>query len=213
MIAVCLLTCDRPELTVLAASSFHKHHHARTDLRLLHCDGGSVTSENVDIARAYGYRTLIAPPRAERIGQMATLRHFVAAAGLLECDWILWLENDWEAVGSIPTSTFCDHADVETVRLFGVQKFEDGPRKWSGARRLLTRDRIDWQPHSYFGWECARAHWGAGGTLVKTSVLQRQLHQPRLKDVIKAENNLLSLRPIVNLMWCHGLQTTEGVIG
>jgi len=212
MIAVCLLTCDRPEMTILAASSFHKYHQARTDLVLLHCDGGSITTENVDIASAYGYLTLVAPPRHQRIGQMATLRYFVEEAVLVKCDWILWLENDWEAVAPIPSEDFLNDSEAETVRLFGTRKMQTGPRQMAGARRIHTHALIDWQPVSP-GWEEAYAHWGAGGTLIQTAVLLRQLHQPRLKDVIIAENNLLSWRPVENLMWCHGIETTAGVIG
>lgn len=212
MIAVCLLTCDRPELTAWAVSSFQKHHADRKDLLLLHCDGGSLTDENVRLARAYGYQTLVAPRRADRIGQMETLRHFVQKALSESCAWILWLENDWESVAPIPTEAFLHASGAETVRLFGVLKMHEGPRKLAGTRRIGTDERIDWRP-AMDGWETGRAHWGGGGTLVKTSILQRQLHQPRLKDVITAENYLLSLRPLENLMWCHGLISTEGIIG
>ena len=212
MIAVCLLTCDRPELTALAVSSFQKYHAGRPDLLLLHCDGGSLTDENVQLAEAYGYRTLMAPPRAERVGQMVTLRAFVKAAVKADCEWILWLENDWEAVAAIPSESFLTLTGAETVRLFGIKKMRSGPRQWAGSRRIHTTEMIKWCP-IIPGWEWGKAHWGAGGTLVKTAVLQRQFRQPRLKDVIIAENNLDSWRPTENLMWCHGLHTTEGVIG
>ncbi len=212
MIAVCLLTCDRPELTALCASSFQKYHADRADLVWLHCDGGSLTRENVMLAEAYGFLTLVAPPREQRIGQMATLRIFLEEAIRMDCDWMLWLENDWEAVARIPDEAFLNTTGADTVRLFGEKKMQSGPRMWAGIRRILTQERIVWTP-VLPGWEAGFAHWGAGGTLIKTDVLWRQRHQPRLKDVIKAENNLLSLRPVNNLMWCHGLVTTEGVIG
>lgn len=212
MTAICLLTCDRPELTAIAAASFDRHHSARCDQLRLHCDGGSETGENVAIAKAHGFQTLVAPARRDRIGQMATLRIFLDAITRYACDWLLWLENDWETVTPLPSESFLHESGADTVRLFGAKKFRSGPRQWAGARRILTRERIDWQP-AMAGWEAARAHWGAGGTLVQAAVLQRQIHQPRLKDVIKAENNLWSLRPIENLMWCRGLVTTAGVIG
>lgn len=210
MIAVCLLTCDRPELTVLSASSFQKYQ--TEDALLLHCDGGSLTDENVQIAKSYAYRTLVAPSRENRIGQMATLRFFVGAAWEAGCHWILWLENDWEAVAPLPTEEFLEWSGAETVRLFGAKKMRSGPRQWAGTRRMNTEERIEWVP-VLPGWEGGRAHWGGGGTFVQTDILRRQLHLPRLKDVITAENNLVSLRPVDNLMWCNGLHTTEGVIG
>jgi len=210
MIAVCLLTCDRPELTAIAAESFDRHHRRRQMLRL-HCDCGSGhTEENVSIAKAHGFTTLIAPD--ERIGQMATLKVFLEAVTKANCQWLLWLENDWETVAPLPSEQFLRNSGADTVRLFGVKKMRSGPRQWAGSRRILTQEPIDWQPDMP-GWESGRAHWGGGGTLVKTEVLQRQIHQSRLKDVIKAENNLLSLRPVENLMWCNGLETTPGVIG
>jgi len=212
MIAVCLLTCDRPELTALAVTSVQKYHQGRTDLLRLHCDGGSLTDENVRLAAAYDFITLTAPCRAERIGQMATLRIFVEAASRAHCDWMLWLENDWEFIAPCPDEAFLNWTSADTVRLFGAKKMRSGPRQWAGTRRIHTQERIEWVPIAA-GWEAGYAHWGAGGTLIRREVLARQLHQPRLKDVIIAENNLLSLRPVENLMWCNGLYTTEGVIG
>jgi hypothetical protein len=139
----------------------------------------------------------------------------VEEAVAAQCDWMLWLENDWEFVHAVPSPEFfrrLSNEGVETVRLFGTQKMKDGHRRLAGIRRILTRERIDWQPSSILGWEYGRAHWGAGGTLIQTDILQRHLHRSRLKDIIKAENNLRSVRPYVNLMWCNGLITTEGIL-
>lgn len=214
MIAICLLTCDRPALTEIAASSFSAYHPVRPDLLRLHCDGGSMTGENVEIASKHGFATLVAPPRSERIGQMATLRIFVETCVAMACRWLLWFENDWECVASLPDEEFLDFSRADTVRLFGAKKMRTGPRQWSGSRRILTQEPIDWQPSIALpGWEYGMAHWAGGGSFIKTEVLERQLHQPRLKDVIKAENNLRSLRPLDNVMWCNGLVTTAGVMG
>ena len=210
MIAVCLLTCDRPALTKLCVSSFVQHHGQRTDLLLLHCDGGSETDENVSLALSHGFLTLCAPSREERIGQMATLRIFLDEVKDAHCPWMLWLENDWETVAQIPTEDFLEQAD--TVRLFGVRKMRYGHRQLAGSRRMGTEDPIVWTEHAV-GWESGRAHWAAGGSLIRTEILERNRSVRRLKDVIEVENNLWSLRPVENLMWCHGVETTAGVMG
>lgn len=212
MLAVCLLTCDRPELTARTVESFAVHNAGRADLCLLHADGGSQMCENVDLAAAHGFHTLVAPLATERIGQMETLRIFLAEVTRQQIGWVVWLENDWESVVAMPSTAFLDDADIETARLFGRLKFRDGKRAPAGRLRIGTTEPIVWQTDRP-GWERGRAHWGAGGTIVRTSVLQRQAHQSRLKDVILAENNLVSLRPVENIMWSIGQDTTEGFKG
>lgn len=212
MLAVCLLTCDRPELTARTLASFATHNVGRSDLRLLHADGGSQTKDNVDLAEKYGFWSLVAPGAARRIGQMETLRILLSEVTRLGIDWVVWLENDWESVAPLPSDAFCEAADVETVRLFGRLKFRDGPRAPAGRLRIGTTVPIEWRADRP-GWERGRAHWGAGGTIVRTAVLTRQVHQRRLKDVILAENNLVSLRPVENIVWSIGQETTEGFQG
>jgi hypothetical protein len=107
-VAVCLLTCDRPELTEPTARSFVAWNGVRSDLRLLHADGGSTGFANLNIAKRHGFRTIAAA--GERIGQMETLRIFAREAFNLGADWMLWLENDWESVAEIPTGSFLDRA-------------------------------------------------------------------------------------------------------
>lgn len=212
MVAVCLLTCDRPALTAIAAQSFVAYNPGRRELLLLHADGGSETGENVGIARAHGFQTLVAPPRAERIGQMATLRIFLEAVQRAGAEWMVWLENDWESVAALPNERFIATSGMDTIRLFGVRKMRTGPRALAGPHRIGTREPIVWTP-AMPGWEQGRAHWGGGGTIVRTDVLTRQVHQPRLKDVITADTALRSLRPLHNLMWSLGLETTPGFLG
>ncbi len=213
MIAVCLLTCDRQELTARTVASFVAHNRGRTDLELLFCDGGSQTPENCRIAGAAGFKPVYVAPPEHRVGQMTTLRQFLKVTG--EHEWILWLENDWESVAPVPTFEWLDNCGVETVRLFGARKMRSGPRALAGEHRIGTKELIDWQSLVDLpGWEHARAaHWGAGGTLIRRCRLTRFAHLPRLKDVITADPRLLSLRPVENIMWSIGETTTEGFLG
>lgn len=217
-LAVCLLTCDRPELTAITVQSFVEHNRARLpELTLLHCDGGSATSENCDLAQAAGFMTLVAPPPSERIGQMATLRHFLDVVRARGLEFIVWLENDWESVAPLPTDAFVRLSGVETIRLFGVKKFRSGHRALAGRHRIGTNEPLVWVPATGRpGWEySAHAHWGAGGTIVRTDVIEAHVAAgpARLKDVIMSAHDLRSLRPIENVMWSIGQQTTTGFLG
>jgi len=216
MIAVCLLTCDRPELTEQSVWSFVKQNNDRLEsFLLLHCDGGSHAPTNCEIAKAAGFRTLVAPSPRQRIGQMTTLLYFLQAARKYEADWIVWLENDWESVAPLPSDVFIETSGADTIRLFGAKKFRDGPRQNAGPHRIGTNDHILWEPWPGRtpGWEMGLAHWGAGGTMIRTDILARCSHLRRLKDVITHTTDLQSLRPLENIMWSIGHESTEGIIG
>lgn len=212
-LAVCLLTCDRHIYTATCVKTFVEQNRAQFDtMHLLHCDGGSLWQNNVRIAQRAGFRTLIAPKREDRIGQMACLRIFLEEAARLGSEWILWLENDWESVKPLPDAEWLAQCDADTVRLFGEMKFRGGHRAKAGEHRIGTSERIAWVPLRA-GWEFGYAHWGAGGTLVRRSVLERQLHAERLKDVITADLRLLNWRPTENIMFSIGEETTAGFMG
>lgn len=212
MIAVCLLTCDRAELTEESARTFSEHNSSRDDLTFLHADGGSATFANVNIARRYGFRTIFAP--LVRVGQIETLNVFFAEVQRLGADWILWLENDWVSEHSLPSSVFLDQAKasvIQTVRLFGERKMKSGRRAPAGKHRMGTKEPIDWRPSLAFeGWEEGLAHWAGGGSLIQTATVRQFIHLSSLKEVMLRWNALRSLRPKQNLMWSIGVDTTPG---
>lgn len=216
MIAVCLLTCGREELSSRTVVSFREHNRGRSDLILLHADaGGPDTLRNRVIALNGGFRTVHAP--TERVPQMASFRALLEEAALKGAEFVLWLENDWESVAPIPTlDELREHAEagIVTFRLFGKRKMrEDGPRALAGEHRIGTKDKIDWQPTAGGKWEAGLAHWAAGGSIATLAYLESQYHRKRLKDVITARNDLPSLRVTENIMWHIGEQTTEGFQG
>lgn len=213
MIAVCLLTCDRAELTEQAASSFIAHNDARNDLAFLHCDGGSATFANCNIAKRHGFKTIFAP--CQRVGQMETFRAFFTEVERIKADWILWLENDWISERAIPSAMFFDAAEasaVQTVRLFGENKMKSGPRAPAGKHRMGTKEPISWRPSPFPGWEEGLAHWACGGSLIRAVTVREFVHLPSLKEIMLRWNALRSLRPRENIMWSIGPETTPGFI-
>jgi hypothetical protein len=214
MIAVCFLTCgpDRLEVAARTAESFAHHHRGRDDLTLLHVDGGGPGRvENIRIAKSAGFATAWAP--IERVGQIESFRFFLDGAG--DFDLLLWLENDWETERQIPPLEFFQgFPGIEQFRLYGERKMKgDGPRALAGRHRIGTKIPIAWQCAPAIGWQVARAHWGAGGTIVRPEALARHAAGPRLKDVIVSANDLLSMRPFENYLWHIGEKTTAGFFG
>lgn len=207
-IAVCLLTCNRAELTEITAKSFTGFNRGVEGIELLHADGGSDTSDNADIARRYGFRSLNEPEH--RIGHMQTVRLFIHEAQAVKADWLLMLENDWESVGPLPPSDFFERASsqrIETIRLFGTHKMRE---RIAGEYRLGTKEKIIWKPWTEPGWEWGRAHWGCGGTLIRTDLIAALANRQNVKVIMRERNEMLSIRPRANIMFSNGMETTPG---
>lgn len=216
MIAVCLLTCGRDDLTVRTAHSFEFFNAGlRSDLICLHADcGGHGPHRDVE---TFGFRTVHAP--RERVPQMVSYRALIEEAALKGAEFVLWLENDWESVAPIPTLDWLrkarDEHGIVTWRLFGERKMRgDGPRAMAGEHRIGTKDRVHWIDCLEFeGWQRGHTHWAAGGSIATLAHLESQLHRPRLKDVITAKNDLPTMRPVQNVLFHIGHETTPGFQG
>lgn len=215
MIAACLLTCGpgRAAETVRTARAFEELNRGRSDVVMIHADGGGPgQEENLAIASAHGFRTIHAP--SSRVGQVVSFR-----AMFDEClergDLMLWLENDWEMVRPLPQAELFEELDfIEQFRLFGARKMQkDGPRAMAGKHIIGTKIPIEWKALPDKPWEIARCHWGAGGTIVRPEALEPFAALPRMKDTITASVALLSARPTENYLWHIGATTTEGFFG
>ncbi len=218
MIAVCFLTCgdDRLDLAERTASSFARLNAGRCDLVLLHVDGGGPgRASNNKIARAHGFETISSP--VQRVGQIESLRAFLDDRRTRSADFVLWLENDWESEKPLPSPVFFKaNSHLAQIRLYGARKMRgDGPRAMAGEHIIGTKTLIDWKPVAREpGWEMARCHWGAGGTLVKPSILLGGANlATRLKDIIVMADNCVSIRPVENILWHIGETTTGGFFG
>lgn len=208
MIAVCLLTCGRDELTGRTVASFEEFNTGRADLICLHADaGGSELQE-------WGSFKLIDAP-AERMPQMHSYRALIGEAAVRGAEFVLWLENDWVSVAPIPSIEFlqqtrAEHAIV-TWRLFGKRRMKSKTDRGLVRETQIGTDvPIDWQP-VFGGWEIGRAHWGGGGCIATLEHLESQIHRKRLKDVVTAKLDLLSLRSVENIMWHVGTERTPGL--
>jgi hypothetical protein len=119
--------------------------------------------------------------------------YFMTAIAGVAVEFMLWLENDWESTHPIPTlEQLRGFAEVDQWRLYGHRKnAAGGPRSRAGTKNLGDGSALEWRPsQSIKGWEFTpRAHWGAGGTIVRPEKLEphRQpfLGRERMKDVIK----------------------------
>ena len=223
MIAVCLLTCGREHLTERTVETFAAHNKGRQDLVRLHADCSSGTptligdyNTNVILANDGGFGTIHAP--AERVPQMVSFRQLIEEAALRGAEFVLWLENDWESVAPIPEldwlRNFRDLDSIVTWRMFGARKMrENGPRAMAGEHRIGTKDKVDWRETPGSGWEFGLTHWAAGGSIATLAHLKSQIHRWRLKDVITAKNDLRTMRPVKNLMFHIGDETTDGFQG
>src|SRR5262245_11916597 len=217
MIAVCLLTCGREELSSRTVVSFRENNRGRQDLILLHpAAAGSDPHRSRVIAINGSFSTIHSP--AERVPQMVSYRELIQEAALKGAEFVLWLENDWESVAPLPSLDFLretrddEELKIVTWRLFGVRRMRGrGDRGIVRTTQIGTDIPINWQPTKHAGWEFGRCHWGGGGCIATLDHLESQYHRKRLKDVVTAKPDLPTLRMVDNAMWHIGEESTPGL--
>jgi hypothetical protein len=199
-IAVLLQTCGREDLTRRTVESFVRYNLPR-DCLLLHADDESVGPENIAIAKEGWFNTVFAP--VERLGQMAGLKAMCAEveACRRRAKWIVYLESDWLTVKKWPWN-LRHLPDVETVRLFGERKAQEGPRAMAATNCLATGRPIEW--HSDMpGIEYGLAHFVAP-SITRADVLLPLVREcATVKDICRARP-LRSVRPVENVVWHIG---------
>lgn len=207
-VAVCLLTCGREEYTERTLQSFWECND-RWDFQLLHADDASLSDRNVVLAKGFGF-DLVYRAR-KRSGQMAAFRALVAAADARRCPHVLYLENDWEWVAPFPWDLLAMAA--ECVRLYGAQKQRDGSRP-SGAFLMGTHRRIEWCSTVTSGVEAALAHVGGPPSVIETrrALQLAELESFKAVSLATGLNPLRTLRPVENVVWHIGDETTAGFV-
>lgn len=149
-LAVCLTTCERPELTHRTVHSFIEQN--GTDrFMLLHADDASTSMANQDLAAHYGFETVAV--HASRRGAQECRRSAVHAARDKGASHVLLLENDWEAVAPFPwqiAETLMDMPEIYTFRLFGHYRVRGNP-----SDRLSNRPCVE----KHAGRDNMRAVW------------------------------------------------------
>lgn len=211
MIAVCLLTADRPGYTKETLRSFREHNRDLLNADfpepaiLLHADDGSADGRNAAIAAAAGFTTCYAS--RERAGQGPALEHMWTRAAELGCDRILHLENDWEFVAPAPLDVV-----GPCVRLYGARKERSGPRAAAGTRNLVTGEQVAWK-RVLTGWERGETHWGGPPSITDTDLLLEAVQgAKRIKDISMALS-VDTYRPFENIVWHIGLEPTPEHLG
>ena len=206
MIAVCLLTADRLELTRRTLESFRAHHGAGKEFLLLHADDASQDLEDVlELTRSFGFLNVYQAP--ERRGQIPALLAMWGHAHALGANRILHLENDQEFVAPIPVAMT---SPQYSTRLYGEFKGRAGPRARTGDLILGTDRPIAWETLND-RWDYApEAHWGGQPSITWAETLLRGISRPEvrtMKDLSKALI-LATVRPRENITWHIGEETT-----
>lgn len=218
-LAICLLTCDRPEYTKatlksLIATNWQLVCGIDADTILLHADDGSISDRNDKLASQYFFKKVYGRPKGNRGGAGIALRSMWRSAVEMGATHILHLENDWEIVAPIPLFPGAD-----TVRLYGRKKERgEGPRSRTGQHIAGTSEKIQWIPSAYPGYELAQeASWGGPPSITKAAILIAATEPddpPRsIKEITKALARIYSIRPIENIVFHIGEQKTPGTWG
>lgn len=206
MIAVCLLTADRPELTRRTLETFVAHNPDRSKHLLYHADDGTAPNSRIfDDVRHAGFQTVYKSDA--RRGQIPALEQLWGCAISMGATRILHLENDQEWVAPIPEDVI-----APCVRLYGRLKARSGPRAPTGTKIMGTDMPIVWTP---FGtrWERAIAHWGGQPSITVAGPLWDALQSARRIKDISNTLRLETLRPLENITWHIGEdETTPGRI-
>lgn len=181
-ITVCLITCDREEYTERTLASFAAMNDL-TRFRLLHGDDASRTPRNVDLAKSYGFNTVVW--NGVRQGGQALRRDLVEVAALSGGEWILLLENDWEWARPFPWAEFealqALHPEVYCFRLYGAMKERTG-RPCNTRHVGKNGQPAGWRPaEGVPGCELGDIHWGAPPAVTRVPWL-RFLHHGTRKE-------------------------------
>lgn len=204
VIAVALQTCDRPAYTARTLASFTAMND-RARFVLVHGDDGSTTAENHALAARYGFTTVVR--HATRQGMTATRLALVRAAAAL-APWVLLLENDIDFLRPFPWPLFeyvTTHAEVYTLRLFGVYKDAAQTDACLTYRKKYPHTVVHWQPlrGAPEPAEIGRIHWTAQPSVTRADLFVALLQTDRDPDA-------RTVRVVSNVTSHFGAERTAG---
>lgn len=207
MLAVCLITADRPKYTNETLTTLRNHNpNLSRDAILLHADDGSADGSNYYMAKAEGFVTCYRS--LTRQGVMPALRVMWRQAIVMGATHILHLENDIRSVAPLPLAKI---PQAECVRLYGRFKGANGTYP-TGPHHMETKIPIEWtrepgDPH----WERATCHWGAQPSITRAGLLHLAIERAEcLKDVSRQLSRIDTLRPVWNVTQHIGVNKTTG---
>lgn len=200
-LAVCLLTCDRANLTESTLQSFWKFNSKLDNCLLLHADDCSHSNDNKMVVLRNRFKTVYeAPVRAGAAHAMRAMWKIAVDKGATH---ILHLENDWRFVSKLPLTVQAD-----CVRLFGAKKAQHGPRARTGQCIIGTNERIIWEPIPDLpGWEEGIAHWGGPPSITRADYLMEaamRAEGPKIGKIALQLSRIHTKRPIKNIVWHIG---------
>lgn len=227
-LAICLLSCDRPDYTKETLEALVRFNPREQDALWFHADDGSVSDRNVKLAEGFGFKNVYRREKGRRGGAGRALRHMWNYAARAGATHILHLENDWEIVRPIP-----EYWGNGTLRLYHDKKERgDGPRSRTGQHIAGTKEKIEWFPvdpcaPSAQDWipgakagdyEFARngASWGGPPSITKARLLvEASRGDPPLsiKQLTQKLKRIESLRVVENVVYHIGEKKTPGAWG
>ena len=174
MIALCLQTCDRFDLTVRTLETFAAHNDLKK-FRLLHADDASTDQYSMrELITSYGFRTVV--QTGERLGCTMVRWALISAAVRRGADWILLLENDIETLRPFPWPLFEYAAKQKTVyclRLYG--RFKDLDRRDPCLTTHKHRGHVPVQWRPFRGApeasQIGEIHWSAQPAVTRSKLL------------------------------------------
>lgn len=160
-IALTFLTCDRVPYSFQTLNTLLEHNPSIADnFILLHGDDASKDDAGGELARMYGFKTVVQNTKTRRGVARMTADLFQAAAEA-GADTILNLQNDWECKRPLALADFSrilDDERVYCIRMYGVFKSAHGRCGIHHGGREPRRV-VEWQPYAP-GYEAAEIHWG-----------------------------------------------------
>lgn len=210
-LAICTLACGRSDLTRHTLETFMRHNpNAKGMMRLAAIDHHSFDEDTANVRHfaEFGWNPIALAMQRE--GVMWGMRELVTNAVARGATKMLWLENDWECIRSLRDTP--DTSDVvDCVRLYGVEKQQDGKRP-AGTLNMVTGLVIPWQDVQFkrFTWESAKAHFGGAPSIVDLACVAPFIDRGTMKDMARAMGELRTVRPKSNYFWHTGLESTPG---
>ena len=220
-IAVCLITCDRPELTARTLETFTRHN-TGVDFMKLQADDASKTAENIKLGKKHGFELAVSKPAgAERMGNHDTRRRIILAARKRGAKYVLILENDWISVRPVPLEAAAEvfqNPAIYAFRLFGVNKelSPDGLpcRRSTPVHRGKDNKCPGWKPLVGFSepLEVGDIHWGTPPTITRIGEVVWLHEGTRKESEIRTkcgEIDMLTARVVDNVVWHIGYKRTD----
>lgn len=226
-LAVCLITCDRPDYTKRTVESFCDHNAGSGLSRfdLMHFDDASTTPDNAEIATRFRFWSHFAKHRR---GVTATIASAVHAAYVAGHSHVLILENDWESVRPFPWDLFDYFLAVPvayTLRLTGqFKEWDDKANGGKGAgRRPFGTDHAG-RGNKPVRWdalmdapepaEMGMIHWGNPPAVTRVKEALWLLDGTRSEKECREKSGLMeagsdfTIRPAFNVFYHIGAERT-----